>query len=253
MHYIKTYGASGIGGWALKRRFSNFNHRYAITSANLYGLQSMFAGELASQAKSYSPIEAAAERLAKIETSSLVNKMSWFNITNYLIGLLQVEDRTSMAWSLESRVPLLDYRIVEFCMKIPSNIKLKNLQTKYVFRRAIDHILPDAIKSRTDKRGFPTPFNIWFKGPLAGYSHSFVTDEILNGRGLFNSNVAKFFNSNRKYLTPAISRDVLLWPLINIELWYRIFIDGQKPAELNDKISGRRPEIRPENLISKVI
>ena len=153
--------------------------------------------------------------------------MSWYDVTNYLVGLLQVEDCASMAWSLESRVPLLDYRIVEFCFKIPPQIKLKGMQTKYVFRKAIDHVLPNAIKKRTDKRGFPTPVDIWFNGKLSGFANSFVTPQKLAERDIYNSEKVKaFLQSNRRFLTPSLKREVLLWPMINIELWFQLFVDG---------------------------
>ena len=226
-HYINNYRATGLAGWALKRRLSDLAHRYVITSANLFGFEKFFTGELAEAMKHYSPIEEAVRRFNEIESSSLINKMSWYDVTNYLVGLLQVEDCASMAWSLESRVPLLDYRIVEFCFKIPPQIKLKGMQTKYVFRKAIDHVLPNAIKKRTDKRGFPTPVDIWFNGKLSGFANSFVTPQKLAERDIYNSEKVKaFLQSNRRFLTPSLKREVLLWPMINIELWFQLFVDG---------------------------
>ena len=80
----------------------------------------------------------------------------------YLPALLQVEDRTSMAFSLESRAPLLDYRLVEHAARVPGVLKLKNLEMKHIFREAVKDLLPPSIYKRTDKMGMPTPISRWF-------------------------------------------------------------------------------------------
>lgn len=242
-HYINNYRISGLAGWAVKRRLSDFAHRYVITSANLFGFEKFFTGELVNVIKHYSPVEEAAKRFDEIESSSLINKMSWYDVTNYLVGLLQVEDCASMAWSLESRVPLLDYRIVEFGFKIPSQIKLRGMQSKYIFKKAIDHVLPEAVKKRTDKKGFPTPVDIWFNRELAGFVNSFVTSRKLAKRDVYNSNkIKEFLPSNRKYLTPSLKREVILWPMINIELWFQLFIDGSGLNSVKTAESTRQVE-----------
>lgn len=90
-----------------------------------------------------------------------LNAMFKFDLRNYLQGLLHVEDRTSMAVSLESRVPLLDYRIVELAAKIPPMYKARNGTRKYILRSAVRDLLPPEILGRRDKMGFPTPGSIW--------------------------------------------------------------------------------------------
>jgi asparagine synthase (glutamine-hydrolysing) len=75
--------------------------------------------------------------------------------------LLRYEDRNSMAWSIESRVPFLDYRLVEFLAGVPDRMKLRRGVTKVVFREAMRGILPEAVRTRTDKMGFVTPEDDW--------------------------------------------------------------------------------------------
>ena len=77
--------------------------------------------------------------------------------------LLHYEDRNSMAFSIESRVPFLDYNLVEFVYSMPNDFKIKNSTTKYIFREAMDGILPNEIKKRKDKVGFATPQSQWIK------------------------------------------------------------------------------------------
>ena len=79
-----------------------------------------------------------------------------------LPALLQVEDRMSMAHGLESRVPLLDVRIVELAAKMPADVKFKNGEMKYIFKKQLKFI-PESIYKRKDKMGFPTPVNNWFE------------------------------------------------------------------------------------------
>lgn len=81
--------------------------------------------------------------------------------TSYLPMLLHYEDRDSMAHSIESRVPFLDYRLVEYILSLPDNYKIFRGVSKYIFREAMAGILPDKIKNRYDKMGFVTPEQTW--------------------------------------------------------------------------------------------
>src|SRR5439155_24269491 len=86
---------------------------------------------------------------------ALINKMTRFDLKTLLPALLQVEDRTSMAVSLESRVPLLDHRIVELAASMPPKVKFQGGRSKHIFREAVRQIVPPEVFSRTDKMGFP--------------------------------------------------------------------------------------------------
>ena len=80
-----------------------------------------------------------------------------------LPGLLQFEDRNSMAHSVESRVPFLDYRLVEFCMKLPPGFKIKNGVRKSILRNSMKTVLPNSILKRYDKLGFVSPQQEWME------------------------------------------------------------------------------------------
>ncbi len=81
-------------------------------------------------------------------------------------SLLRYEDRNSMAWSVEARVPFLDHRLVEFAVGLPVDLKLSRGVTKAVLRRAMRGIVPDPVLDRNDKLGFTTPMTEWMSGPL---------------------------------------------------------------------------------------
>lgn len=91
-------------------------------------------------------------------------------MTTTLPTLLHHEDRNSMAFSIESRVPFLDHRLVEYGFSLPVELRVKNGLTKYVLREAMKEYLPTSVYERKDKKGFVTPGEVkWVKGALKGY------------------------------------------------------------------------------------
>ncbi len=91
------------------------------------------------------------------------------DLTDYLPALLHVEDRTSMAFSLESRLPFLDYRLVEALCRLEAIRKIDRGRLKWLSRRMAARILPLEVADRRDKVGFNSPLESWFRGPLAGW------------------------------------------------------------------------------------
>lgn len=89
------------------------------------------------------------------------------DLTRYSVpSLLRYEDRNSMAWSIESRVPFLDYRLVEFALSLPVEHKLRGGRTKAVLRAGLRGIVPDRVLERRDKMGFVTPQSRWMEADL---------------------------------------------------------------------------------------
>jgi asparagine synthase (glutamine-hydrolysing) len=135
--------------------------------------------------------------------------------------LLMVCDKTSMANSLEARVPFLDYRLVEFIEKIPSRLKLRGLTGKYLHKRALRKWLPKDIVYRK-KKGFSNPVEKWFRHSMS----DFVEEYLLSS----NSGSAQFFDQNYIRRMIEIDRrghDQLrrhIYLLVSFEMWYRTFI-----------------------------
>jgi asparagine synthase (glutamine-hydrolysing) len=100
---------------------------------------------------------------------SRLNQFLYHLLTNTLLPtLLQFEDRNSMAFSIESRVPFLDHRIVEFAFSLPDSFKLNDGVTKRILRDGLKQYLPEQIANRKDKKGFVTPGEVkWLRGPLS--------------------------------------------------------------------------------------
>jgi asparagine synthase (glutamine-hydrolysing) len=152
-------------------------------------------------------------------TLSYFNKMTHFDLIAHLPALLQVEDRTSMAASLESRVPLLDHRIADLVGSVPPALKFRGAEMKYLLKRAVGEWIPPAVLTRKDKMGFPVPLHLWIRGP----ARTFVGDTLLSRtareRGLFDpQEVEKLLGH-----MPDFGRRV--WGMLNLELWFRAFID----------------------------
>ncbi|HRA81213.1 MAG TPA: asparagine synthase (glutamine-hydrolyzing) [Thauera sp.] len=91
-------------------------------------------------------------------------------------SLLRYEDRNSMAWSVESRVPFLDYRLVEFAIRLPVEHKLRKGRTKAVLRNGLRGIVPDRVLDRRDKMGFVTPQSRWMDGALGRHVESLCNE-----------------------------------------------------------------------------
>jgi len=154
------------------------------------------------------------------DTKSYYNKMTHFDMFGSLPGLLQVEDRVSMAASLESRVPLLDRRIVDLISHIPAAMKFKGGEMKHLLKKAVKDILPPSIFNRKDKMGFPVPLHIWMKNDeVSGFVRDILQSQKAKERGIFNPDkIDILLNSERPY-------GRALWGLLSLELWFQQIID----------------------------
>ncbi|MGC1392161.1 MAG: asparagine synthase (glutamine-hydrolyzing) [Bacteroidales bacterium] len=153
------------------------------------------------------------------DTKSYFNKMTHFDMVASLPGLLQVEDRVSMAVSIESRVPLLDRRIVDLISRMPAGMKFKGGEMKYLLKRTIKDIMPRKILDRKDKMGFPVPLHIWSKNKAKG----FILDTLLSKKAKERNII------NSKYVEDLILSERPfgrgLWGILSLELWFNQFID----------------------------
>lgn len=155
------------------------------------------------------------------ETKSYINKMTHFDQKTLLPALLQIEDRVSMAVSLESRVPLLDTRIADLVTAMPPPLKFQGGRTKHILKKAIRDSVPEAVLNRKDKMGFPVPLKEWMRG---GPVRDFVADTLLSepsrNRGIYRPEALEEMLSNHGVGARQ------LWGALSLELWHRRFIDG---------------------------
>ena len=175
------------------------------------------------QLGAYSPFETFKQIFHgdNVKKESYFDSMTHFDFKTLLPALLQVEDRVSMAHGLESRVPLLDHPLVELAATMPSDVKFKDGHLKHVLKTAFGPVLPDAVRNRRDKMGFPVPLQEWIG--RAGAVRDFVVDTLSSdaarNRALVDNDkvVAKLDHE------PRFGRKV--WGLLSLELWQQAFHD----------------------------
>jgi asparagine synthase (glutamine-hydrolysing) len=159
----------------------------------------------------------------------LLDRMGRFDLDTYLHELLMKQDQMSMAASIESRVPFLDDHLVEHVAGLPSNYKVRGWQTKAILRAAVRDLLPPAILSRP-KMGFPVPLNRWLRAGHQPLVDEFVLGPRTSERRLFGADALRRLAG--EHASGAARHGDRLWLLINLEIWQRIFFDGESPERV---------------------
>jgi len=163
--------------------------------------------------------------LSETDAQSLLDRLLYADIKTYLHELLMKQDQMSMAASLESRVPFLDHKLVEFTARLPENMKLRRgWTTKYILRESMKGVLPEAILKRS-KMGFPVPVGKWFRGEFRNVIDEYVLSERATRRGIFSP---AYVNKLVAEHSAGVNHSERLWSLVNFEMWQRQFIDGEQ-------------------------
>jgi asparagine synthase (glutamine-hydrolysing) len=140
-----------------------------------------------------------------------------------LPGLLRDQDKNSMAHSIESRVPFLDYRLVEFVFSSPWEQKIHRATRKFILRSAMKEILPESVANRNAKMGFSAPVDLWFRTPLGDKVSEILNSQSFRERSFFDAReVQQEFKAHLNG-QKNIGNIILRW--LNLELWLRMFID----------------------------
>ncbi|MBI4614029.1 MAG: asparagine synthase (glutamine-hydrolyzing) [Planctomycetes bacterium] len=212
---LKNFFTQGI--------FSGSERRYFDLIDRMEGVERFITPEFLGQMDTARVYEEFVEEFTHPRIDSLFNRMTRFEMKNPLRALLQVEDRMSMSVSLESRVPLLDHRIAELFATIPPVMKFKGGKLKYLFLRAVENLIPRTILERTHKMGFPVPMVEWLQGPLRGFACEMLLGERTRRRGIFDcAQIERTLPKEGKF-------GRRLWGLLCLEMWCRIFLDGDGP------------------------
>jgi asparagine synthase (glutamine-hydrolysing) len=172
--------------------------------------------------------------------ASLLNQLLYADTKTYLHELLMKQDQMSMAASIESRVPFLDHPLMEFAGRLPERMKLRRGTTKYVLREAMKGFLPEVILSRS-KMGFPVPVGSWFRDQYRVITHEYVLGERARARGLFENEAVRSLVEEHE--RGAENHWERLWSLVNLEVWQRLFLDGETVADATadmSRVLGRR-------------
>jgi asparagine synthase (glutamine-hydrolysing) len=141
------------------------------------------------------------------------------------------QDNMSMAASIESRVPFLDHVLAEYALGIPSEFKTSGLSGKRILKLALADLLPDSVLYQK-KLGFPTPLQVWLAGPQSESVSRILLSEQSLDRGLFERSALEQLLAEHAAGTDHTDR---LWRLLNLEIWHRVFFDGER--EFDDAAS----------------
>jgi asparagine synthase (glutamine-hydrolysing) len=164
----------------------------------------------------------------------LVDRMLYTDLmTRMPDHLLSLVDRMSMAHSLENRSPLVDHKVVEFAARIPGAMKLKGRNLKYILKKVAARYLPRDVITRP-KQGFSFPVGTWMRGQLKPLMDNlfrqsrFVEQKIFDG-----GEIQRMWNA---HVSGKADHNYRLWILLNLELWHRMYFEGETAESLTGTI-----------------
>ena len=189
----------------------------------------LYSGDLALATRTSDPFASFRRAYANCQSPDPLDRVMYVDVKTYLADdILTKVDKMSMAVSLEARVPLLDHKLIEFAARVPSSLKLRQGQTKYLLREALDRSVPRSMLNGP-KYGFTAPIADWLRGPLKNMATELLLDGRLEDRGLFHAPVvARLWNEHQRGRRDHRHR---LWSLVMLELWFRQFADGARRAQ----------------------
>lgn len=161
---------------------------------------------------------------------SLLNRLLYTNIrTKGANHILAKVERMTSAWGIEGRSPLFDPAVVDYAFAIPPHFKLFGMHEKWALKIAVDDLLPAAIVYRP-KSGMMVPLQSWLTGPLHRLADDLLLGPQAQARGLFQRETIQAWANRRDMLWSR--QGIVIWLLITLELWLRLFLDQQTPEEV---------------------
>jgi len=201
----------------IKRNLTWVSHFSPVEKAELY------SGELRNALGESHPLDFLLPSLEAPPSPDSLSLLMHLDLRTWLVeDILMKVDRMSMANSLEARVPFLDHRVVEFVAKIPSRLKLKGFETKYILKRLASHLLP-AQTVRRRKQAFLVPLNLWFERELGDFVRDLLLGTTLERRSYFHQTYIR--RMLEEQLSGKKDNSQKLWNLMVLECWHRQFVD----------------------------
>ena len=177
--------------------------------------QRLFSDGLKKELQGYQAIEVFNYYADRSPTDDPLSLIQYLDMKTYLVGdILTKVDRASMAHALEVRVPLLDHKLMEWVSGLPSGMKLKGGEGKYLLKKTLEPHLPNDVLYRP-KMGFGVPLANWFRGPLKNRLRSSITEGGLADTGLFNQSYLEQLVG--QHLSGRRDHSAVLWSLLMFE------------------------------------
>lgn len=211
----------------------DWEHAFVRQSGLLQGDQpdTLLAGDLKDAFFASDPYRALTAEIHAAAGQDRINRVLHAETVTLLPGNNLVKpDRMAMAHSLEVRSPFLDYRMAEFAFQVPGRLKLRDGETKWIYKRAVEPLLGQELTHRR-KQMFTVPIGEWFRLALTHYCRETLLDGRLDGRGIVAKSAVERMLAEHVAGTRNHTRQ--LRALISLELWYRMFIDGDRTLRAN--------------------
>ena len=183
---------------------------------------------------------ALAERIRDLPPGlNRLDAMLALDVESYMVDNLLIRgDKMTMAASIEARMPLLDHHLAEYVARLPSNLKTTTRATKVMMRRIAASRLPEQILTRP-KVGFAVPIAAWMRGWLGTATEELVLGSRTADRALVDPAIARGLLDTHRSGTLDTGKE--LWTLVNLELWARIFLDGDDPQLVTESLRALAP------------
>lgn len=199
-----------------------FDNFHAIFPRRIH--HHLFAPEFYQQVCGVDPYQDSVELYRDRQSTCELDRLLYTDQKTYLVELLMKQDRMSMAASIESRVPFLDHRLVEFAARVPRRLKLHREGEKYLVKKAMQALVPKSILRR-EKMGFPVPIRQWLRHDFRSVLQETLLSRPAVERNIFNQQfVQRLLAENDRGVRDHTDA---LWTLLNFEIWARIFLDGE--------------------------
>ncbi|MEO7971008.1 MAG: asparagine synthase (glutamine-hydrolyzing) [bacterium] len=190
----------------------------------------LFTAKAREQVGAIDPYAGMLDAFTNTDATSFLDRLLYADTKTYLHELLMKQDQMSMATSIESRVPFLDHKLVEFSARLPERMKLRGATTKYILRESMKSVLPAEILTRP-KMGFPVPIGSWFRGEYASVVEDYLLSERTVDRGIFNPAFVRTLVERHQAGENHAER---LWALVNFEMWQRQFFDNDRGSAVEE-------------------
>lgn len=204
----------------------DFEERYLgfSTYFDANAKRALYTDDVRAETQTVDPYREHRRYFERCRGAAPLNRLLYVDLKTFLPCLnLDYTDKTSMATTLEVRVPYLNHELVELSCRLPPSLKLRGLRRKYILKRAGERVLPHDVVWRK-KAGFGAPIRSWLRGPLRPLVNDLLSDETVRRRGLFEPREVRRVVEANQSGREDWSLHVL--QLLTLELWHQAFLDA---------------------------
>lgn len=226
-------------GWVNEMSLFSGGLRYAQSMSFLrftqQNKQKLFTESAKNQIEDYDSLAKILRYFDSENVDHLVDRMLYTDLmTRMPDHLLTIVDRMSMAHSLESRSPLIDYKVVEYAASIPGDLKLKGRNLKYILKKVAARYLPRELIYR-EKQGFGFPLGIWMRSDLKNFINRLFNESRFVELGIFDRTyIMSLFE---EHMSGTTDHNFRLWILMNLEIWYRLYFENESVESIKKFIN----------------